>query len=96
VYQKLDEKYLKYHGIPPNIKINKTTIIIPAIITGIRNLSMASITIAIITITKRARNDPLYDKIIFDRLVIDCEIKKTMNVDNIPNSSLPNWPQDNM
>ncbi len=69
-------------GIPPNIKINNTTIIIPAIINGIRNLRIASTTIAMSAITSREKIDPLYD-IMVANPVSDCKIEKRIIADNI-------------
>jgi hypothetical protein len=48
-------------GIHPNITINKITIIIPAIIKGIKNLRIASITMTINAIINSGRIGPLYD-----------------------------------
>jgi hypothetical protein len=59
----------------PNTKINNTTIIIPAIITGIRNRRIASATITTSTIISRVRIEPLYE-IMLDNPVSDCDIEK--------------------
>jgi hypothetical protein len=59
-------EHMNRKGIPPNIKINKNTIIIPAIITGIRNRRIASATIAMSTTMSRVIIDPLYDSILVD------------------------------
>jgi hypothetical protein len=62
-------------GIIPNIRINNTTIIIPAIITGIKNRRIASAIIAIRAIISRVITDPLYD-IMLAKSVGNCNIEK--------------------
>ena len=73
--------------IAPNIKINNTTITIPAIITGIKNRRIASATIAINAIMSRVRIDPLYE-IMLARPVIDCDKEKRIivNIMTLSNS----------
>lgn len=64
----------------PNITINNIIIIIPAIITGIRNRRIASVTIAIRAIISSVRIEPLYE-IMLANPVSDCDIEKRIIVD---------------